>query len=107
MNNIDNEFSMATYTAEELAAMSIMCMNKASYRKAEFERLNLGTYTVDNPTIKSLIVKELVSVSKSGSISPNRGYMESVMKANEAPSRYKRYLCNWNMQFKSSYPKDD
>lgn len=87
------------YSEEELAALSIMGMNKPSYRAVEFERVGLGPYTKDSPVLKSLVAKGLVKFTATG-IQLDKPLAVAVMKRHLAPEKYKGRLSNTSMQFK-------
>lgn len=91
------------YSEEELAALSIMGMNKPSYRAVEFERVGLGPYTKESPVLKSLVAKGLVKFTATG-IQLDKPLAVAVMKRHPAPEKYKRELSNYSMQFKRKEP---
>ena len=78
--------------------MSIIDMNKSSYRQDVFERAGLGDYGPDNDIIRSLVQKGLAKVSGK-SVRLNKKKAKEAMKASQVPSKYKQHLDNWSMQF--------
>lgn len=94
------------YSEEELAALSVMGMNKPSYRAVEFERVGLGEYTKDSPVLKSLVAKGLVKFTATG-IQLDKPLAVAVMKRHLAPEKYKGQLSNTSMQFKRKEEPDE
>lgn len=57
-----------TLTADEKAALNVIGGMKGGYRADEFTRRNLGEYGADNPLVKSLADKRLVTINRAGAI---------------------------------------
>lgn len=90
----------ASYSQEELAALSIIDMLKPGYRAKQFSELGLGKYGPDNEHIKSLAEKGLIKL-QGGNVVLEKSKAKAVMKSNDPPAKYKKDLENWNMQFKT------
>ena len=94
---------MSDYTSAELAAMSVLCMYKASARAEHFAYVGLGVYSAENPLIASLIGRGLVKVTKAGAITPDNTAMRAIMREHVAPEEYRGKLENTSLHFKSRY----
>jgi hypothetical protein len=88
------------FTADQLAALSVMNMLKPVARAREFEELGLGPYTKDAPLIQALVEKGLVKIQGNGAIAPDKEKIKTTLKSHDVPPEYKMKLQNWNMQFK-------
>ena len=90
------------YTSEMLAIVCTMFGIKSSYRQAEFDRMNLGSYVATNPHIVALVEKGIVKVSANGSLTIDRGQADRVMQSHECPKQYRGLLTNPSLYFKRS-----
>lgn len=66
VNKLLQEGPEITLTKEEESALSIISGITSSYRKSEFERAGIGTYSRDNPHVQSLAQKGLIKITGTG-----------------------------------------
>ncbi len=92
----------ANYSQEELAVLGMFKMYKPNYRAQEMQRAGLGDYSPENPTVKSLIEKGLIKVRGGKSMVLDRTKTKKILSENEAPEKYKRYIDNYTMLFKTA-----
>lgn len=89
----------ASFSPEELAALALMTLWKASHRKEYFKRSGLGEYNADNPYVKSLMGKGLVKL-RGKALVPDNAKAREIMREHKVPERYERFIPNSHKHFK-------